>query len=107
LAALAGLYGAVRLGTRFIGGHRPPLQLLWKGLEEKFESAVIVPRQRRHYAFLTNFSPISLVENVPDTREHSSSSLPKLKFRCQIPNVVSGNEAFERIAIVAKFIVAA
>ena len=74
-------------------------------LEEKFEPAVVVPRQRGHYAFLADFAPITLVENVPDTREHSGSPLPKLKFGREIPNVVGGNETFEGIAIVAKFIV--
>ena len=74
-------------------------------LEEKFEPAVVVPRQRGHYAFLANFAPITLVENVPDTREHSGSPLPKPKFGREIPNVIGGNEAFEGIAIVAEFIV--
>ena len=74
-------------------------------LEEKFEPAVVIPRQRGHYAFLADFAPITLVENVPDTREHSGSPLPKLKFGREIPNVVGGNEAFEGIAIVTELIV--
>ena len=81
------------------------LRLVEPLLEEKFEPAVVVPRQRGHYAFLADFAPITLVENVPDTREHSGSPLPKLKFGREIPNVVGGNEAFEGIAIVAEFIV--
>src|SRR6476646_7577257 len=84
---------------------RPPLQTFESALEEKFEPAVVVPRQRRHYAFLADFAPITLIENVPNTREHSGSPLPKLKFGREIPNVVSGNEAFEGIAIVTKLIV--
>ncbi len=74
-------------------------------LEEKFEPAVVVPRQRGHNAFLADFAPITLVENVPDTREHSGSPLPESKFGREIPNVVGGNEAFEGIAIVAELIV--
>ena len=84
---------------------RPPLQTFESALEEKFEPAVVVPRQRGHYAFLADFAPITLVEHVPDTGEHSGSPLPKLKFGRQIPNVVGGNEAFEGIAIVTELIV--
>ena len=74
-------------------------------LEEKFEPAVVVPRQRGHNAFLADFAPITLVEHVADTGEHSGSPLPKPKFGREIPNVVGGNETFEGIAIVTKFIV--
>ena len=74
-------------------------------LKEEFEPAVVVSRQRGHDAFLANFAPITLVENVPDTREHSGSPLPKSKFGRQIPDVVGGNETFEGIAIITKFIV--
>src|SRR5262245_4904876 len=74
-------------------------------LEEKFEPAVVVPRQREHNTFLADFAPITFVENVPDTREHSGSPLPKPKFGGEIPNVVSRDEAFERIAVIAKFII--
>ena len=74
-------------------------------LEEKFEPAVVVPRQRGHNAFLADFAPITLVEQVADTGEHSGSPLPESKFGREIPNVVGGNEAFEGIAIVTEFIV--
>jgi ribosomal protein L19 len=74
-------------------------------LEEEFEPAVVVPRQRGHNAFLANFAPVILVEQVSDTREHSGSPLPKFKFGREIPNIICGNKAFEGIAIVTKFIV--
>ncbi len=74
-------------------------------LEEEFEPAVVIPRQRGHNTFLADFAPITFVENVPDTREHSGSPLPKPKFGREIPDIIGGNEAFEGIAIVTKFIV--
>src|SRR4030095_11339691 len=74
-------------------------------LEKDFKPAVVVSWQRRHNTFLADFAPITFVENVPDTREHPGSPLPACKFGRQIPDVVGGNEAFEGIAIVTKFIV--
>ncbi len=73
--------------------------------EEDFEPAVVVPRQRGHNAFLADFAPIILVEQVPDTREDAGSPFPKFKFGREVPNIVGGNKAFEGIAIVTKFIV--
>src|SRR5882724_477046 len=73
--------------------------------EEEFEPTVVIPRECRHNPFLTDFTPIILVEEVSDARENSSSPLPKFKFGREIPNIVGGNEAFEGIAIVTKFIV--
>src|SRR4030095_16943043 len=74
-------------------------------LEKDFKPAVVVSWQRRHNAFIADFAPVILVEQVPDTREDSRSPLPKLKFGREVPNVVGGNKAFEGIAIVTKFIV--
>src|SRR5262245_8121026 len=74
-------------------------------LEEKFEPAVVVPRQRRHDAFLANFPPILFIKQVANTHEHSRPPLPKPEFSRQIPDVVSWDEAFERIAVIAEFIV--
>ena len=73
--------------------------------EKEFEPAVVVPRQCGHNPFLANFAPIIFVEQVPDTREDSSSPFPESKFGCEVPNIKCGNEAFEGIAIVTKFIV--
>src|SRR4029077_6799810 len=84
---------------------RPPLEIFESALEEKFEPAVVISRQGGHNAFLANFAPITLVEQVADTGEHSGSPFPKPKFGRQIPNVVGGNKAFKGIAIVPKFIV--
>ena len=48
-----------------------------EGLEEDFEPAVVIPRQRRHDAFLADFAPIILVEEIPDAGEDSNSPVPK------------------------------
>jgi hypothetical protein len=55
--------------------------------EEKFEPAIVIPRQRGHNPFLTDFAPITLVEHVADTGENSGSPFPESKFGRQIPNV--------------------
>src|SRR5258707_15890314 len=73
--------------------------------KKKFNPAVVISRQRGHNPFLADFAPITFVENVPDTREHSGSPLPESKFGRQIPDVVGGDKAFERIAVIAEFIV--
>src|SRR5882757_1317438 len=91
--------------TGCVDAQRPPLQMFEPALEEKFEPAVVVPRQRGHNTFLADFAPITFVENVPDTREHSGSPLPESEFGRQIPNIVGGNETFERIAVIAEFII--
>ena len=74
-------------------------------LEKDFEPAVVVSWQRGHNAFLADFAPIILVEEVPDTREDSGSPLPKFNLGREVPNIVGGNEAFEGIAIVTELIV--
>src|SRR4029453_5762926 len=75
-----------------------------EGLEEDFEPAVVIPRQRRHDAFLANFTPIMLVEKVPDAGENPNSPIPKSVFCGQVPNVVGGDEALEGVAIVPKLV---
>jgi hypothetical protein len=104
-AAVSKTAGAIWRSPFLEFRRRPPLQIFESALKEKFEPAVVVPRECRHYAFLANFAPVTLVEHVADTREHSGSPLPKLKFGREIPNVIGGNEAFEGIAIVTELIV--
>jgi hypothetical protein len=80
-------------------------RLLNLHLEEKFEAAVVISRQGGHDSFLANFAPVILIEKISDTGEDSSPAFPKSKFGRQVPNVVSWDEAFERIAIITKFII--
>jgi hypothetical protein len=86
---------AVSSEKQFIGGHRPPLQVLRNCLEEEFEPAVVIARQGGHNAFLADLPPITLVEEVPDTCEDSSSSLPESKFGREVPDVIGGTKSFE------------
>src|SRR5262249_13517473 len=73
--------------------------------EEKFEPAVVISRQRGHDAFLANFPPILFIERVADTDEHPCSAVPESHFCSEIPNIISWDEPFERIAVVTKLIV--
>src|SRR4030095_16163969 len=102
--------------SQFIGGHPPSPSSARQvdrrysrrgkpGLKEKFEPAVVVPRQCRHNSFLAHFSPILFIEQIADSYEHPCSPLPQPKFGCQIPNIVSRDEAFKRIAVIAECII--
>src|SRR5262249_12078462 len=87
------------------GGSLQPETDLELAKKEKSDPAVVVPRQRGHNALLANFAPIIFVEQVPDTGEDPSSAVPEFHFCSEIPNIVTGDEAFERIAVIAKFVV--
>ena len=74
-------------------------------LEKDFEPAVVIPRERGHNAFFADFTPIVLIEKVPDTGENSDSPVPEFHFCRQVPDIVGGDEALEGVAIVTKLVV--
>ena len=74
-------------------------------LKEDFEPAVVIPRECGHNAFFPDFAPIVLIEKVSDAGENSNSPVPEFHLCRQVPDVVGGDEPFEGVAIVTKFIV--
>jgi hypothetical protein len=73
-------------------------------LELDRDAAVIIPPIRWHDAFVADFRPEILVEQIVDVGENSDATVAEVCFRRQVPNVVSGNEVVRSIIGVGEMI---